>query len=671
MTEKEDSISTFIRERKNGMPYIKDSNILDVKVNKYVKYSDVRIYNYNDEYYITYDLMYIKYVLSYLSSQGFSWNRNSGDFIELWKYVDTNSEDGKPLEILSMDEPDVENARQVKAYKLTQRPDWLTPELSPDDVSHRLSNYYRYDLKRVFFYSDKGIIYVYYHTDYEPELKFHLDKAGFELEDTVRFKFDIERKENVSIRRMRDISNANLDYMKVLPSHRERVSELIEEKGFKWGDEIPYIVKIEKEYDVVYTPSEEGDILLHTLIVPQDVSDDISVKLYESGEFNSKTLNHYNSGNLEAIQPDEMKEINELIVEHISSHVRKISSAKSYDHWFLTSKDRVDKKFTVYDTLSNPLIDSSLTYNNSLNEISAVLGVEAAYSYFIKALKDLNESGGNYIDPRHILLIADFIFSRGKPNGVLFAGLSRQPIGHIALITVERAMEVLRKLAFTKSTENVNSVSVAISTGQIGPLGTGGFIFSDDPKTQRQILNFNKNIDNIRLDQDEMSDVIKELNKETFGGYEPEKLIPELPSKYETGKKYDYFNELFEDVVNETEVGEEYGLKDYPVIILPLPTFNIAPMGRPDTVSDLLVGDVQPLIKKTVIKNVRKAVTIDPSKTKKSRRMKKPLSPTKATSSTSTGTLPKLNVDDVLTVETKQDIINVNPYDIDAFEKGI
>lgn len=681
-TQKEESLSTFIRERKNGMPFIKDSNILDVKVNKYVKYSDIRLYDYKGAYYITYDLKYIKYVLSYLKNQGFSWNRNSEDSIMLWKYVDTNSQDGKPIEVLSYEDPDVETARQVKAYKLTQMPNWLTPELSPDDLSHRLSNYYKYDLKRVFVYSDKDNIYIYYHPDYKAELVFHLHKSGFELGDAVRFKFNVERTENVSIRRMRDISNANLDYMKVDPRYRERVSELIEEKGLEWGNEIPYTVKIEKGYNVVYTPSEKGNIELYPLVIPQDVNDDISVKLEESGELDNESLDHYRKGNFDAIHEDEMRELNNLIADHISSHIRKKSSANPYDHWFLTSKDRADKKFSVYDTLSNPLIDTTLTYNNSLNELSAVLGVEAAYSYFIKALKDLNESGGNYIDPRHILLIADFIFSRGKPNGVLFAGLSRQPIGHIALITVERAMEVLRKLAFTKSTENVNSVSVAISTGQIGPLGTGGFIFSDDPKTQRQILNFNKNIDNIRLDQDEMSDAIKDLNKEAFGGYEPDKLIPELPSKYETGKTYDYFNDLFGDVIAETEVGDEYGIKAYPMSILPLPPFEIKHMNMPDAVSELLIGEVQPLIKKSVIKEVRKAVVVDPSKTKK--RKKKALSPAKgstgpstkpeikpATTPSTTGALPVLNMEVVLTPDVKPDVMNVEAYDIEAFEKGI
>lgn len=669
-----ESVSTFIRERKSGLPYIKDQNILEIKTNKYVKYAGVRIY----QGYIYFDKKYIKYVLLHLKKHGFIWDMKRST--KLWRKIEYV--DSKPVEVL--DSNPIPDGHEVTAYLLIKVPSWYDDDITSDDLSYRLNNYYDFDVKRVFFYVYDHKTYIYYHPRFESELMYHLGKAGYSLGGSVQFKYDIRDDDEIIVTRIRDEDEMNTDYLKLNPKYTDRVRIALADRGYDYGDNVPYTIRVDTEHNVTYQPSDEGQIPFYILEIPTEVRDNIIKKLEESDEFDNDVVEAYRSGKFDNIDEDMIEDVNNAILERINEHFRKATSAQYYDHWFLTSKDQEDKRFNIYDTLSNPYVDPTRTYNNDMKDIAAVLGVEAAYSYFIKAMKDLNEASGNYIDSRHILLIADFIFSRGRPNGVLFAGLSRQPIGHLSLITVERAMEVLRKLAFTKSTEGINTAAVAISTGQNVPIGSGMFRYVDDPSMQRKILKFNNKTDDIRLTQDEMSDVIKKMKQEQFGSYEPEKLVADLPGKYAMGKTYKHFADLFNDVMKDRD--EFLGMSDqYIVKILPVPSFNIPPMRAPDKVATLLTETIELVQKEEVVAPKTRTVSLAPKKKPLRRAVKKPVSPGGPASPTpappkpaspsiveAESELPSLDMSMVLApADILPDEMTVSSIDISKFESGL
>lgn len=126
----------------------------------------------------------------------------------------------------------------------------------------------------------------------------------------------------------------------------------------------------------------------------------------------------------------------------------------------------------LYDLFARDDIDKTRTISNNIFDIASILGIEAARTYFIKELNDVIENSDGYVNPRVLTFIADFMFNRGVPLGLTYTGISRQPIGHLSLSTIERAMKVFRDSAAFGRSESVATTSAAIVTGQTPFLGT-------------------------------------------------------------------------------------------------------------------------------------------------------------------------------------------------------
>jgi len=102
---------------------------------------------------------------------------------------------------------------------------------------------------------------------------------------------------------------------------------------------------------------------------------------------------------------------------------------------------------TLRTLLAHPNIDSTRTYCNNVHEINKVLGIEAARSFLIKEFSDVIGYEGAYINPRHIVLLVDFMVSLGQVNGITFTGISRQPIGALEKASFEQAMDTFKEAA--------------------------------------------------------------------------------------------------------------------------------------------------------------------------------------------------------------------------------
>jgi hypothetical protein len=81
----------------------------------------------------------------------------------------------------------------------------------------------------------------------------------------------------------------------------------------------------------------------------------------------------------------------------------------------------------------------------------------------------------SYVHPANLMIIAEFITSRGEPNGATYTGISRQPAGHLSLATLERAGKVFTQSAFCTSKEDIRNVSASIVVGTRMAIGDGMF----------------------------------------------------------------------------------------------------------------------------------------------------------------------------------------------------
>ena len=123
--------------------------------------------------------------------------------------------------------------------------------------------------------------------------------------------------------------------------------------------------------------------------------------------------------------------------------------------------------------LALPQIDKTRTTCNNMFTIYNTFGIEAARKLIINSLMEVTEK--SYVHPANIMIIAEFITSRGEPNGATYTGISRQPGGHLSLATLERAGKVFTQSAFCTSKEDIRNVSASISVGARMAIGDGMF----------------------------------------------------------------------------------------------------------------------------------------------------------------------------------------------------
>lgn len=125
--------------------------------------------------------------------------------------------------------------------------------------------------------------------------------------------------------------------------------------------------------------------------------------------------------------------------------------------------------------LAHPLIDSRLATCTNVHKMAQYLGIEAARFVFIRELNDTINATGANIHPIHLQYYGDFVTTLDKPLGATFAGISRQPIGHFALASVQQSGNVFKRSATIGQKESANNVSASVATGKRMAMGTGAF----------------------------------------------------------------------------------------------------------------------------------------------------------------------------------------------------
>ncbi len=124
------------------------------------------------------------------------------------------------------------------------------------------------------------------------------------------------------------------------------------------------------------------------------------------------------------------------------------------------------------ELFSHPDVDATRTFSNNVHEIREALGVEAARTFLIKEFTDVI-AGEGYINPRHIVLLVDFMCSLGNVYGVTSTGVSRQPIGALEKASFEKGMKYLKEGAVFGEISSVAGTSASVFVGKRALIGTG------------------------------------------------------------------------------------------------------------------------------------------------------------------------------------------------------
>nr|QBK91971.1 MAG: RNA polymerase domain protein [Pithovirus LCPAC304] len=201
------------------------------------------------------------------------------------------------------------------------------------------------------------------------------------------------------------------------------------------------------------------------------------------------------------------------------------------NYMFLTTKGS-----SIVGLMEKAEVDPYYTYCNNIHLMALTLGVEAARQFFIKDLYDTITNQGGYVNPRNILLLADFLFRHGSFLGTNYTGMSAGTMGYFSLATFERSLQTLKKAAVFSQTETLEGVSAAIAVGKPVAIGTGFFEILSKPIFQT--------LQEEEEEKEEQMDLARQLEQLMMTGGEEGPSCPlGIGQAFELGQAFDTVGE--------------------------------------------------------------------------------------------------------------------------------
>jgi DNA-directed RNA polymerase beta' subunit len=170
--------------------------------------------------------------------------------------------------------------------------------------------------------------------------------------------------------------------------------------------------------------------------------------------------------------------------------------------------------------LAHDLVDPVHTITNNVFEIYGTLGIEATRNFLISELIEVISADGSiYIDPRHIILLVEFMTNQGIPLPVTYMGISRQQPGFITKTTFERATDEVLTAALYGDLERNRGASFGVMTGQRGKFGTGLVEVRPSAQLEREMKAYQERlaVQKEDIDGEDISDAIEDLDNADYG----------------------------------------------------------------------------------------------------------------------------------------------------------
>ena len=197
------------------------------------------------------------------------------------------------------------------------------------------------------------------------------------------------------------------------------------------------------------------------------------IKLFEDNEKNSDMLTDLKALESTILDNLVIKGVDKLLkVELLMNDYQKYDPLtkvfnKSFE-WYLDTDGT-----NLADVLGNPFVDAARTVSNDVNEVYALLGIEAArqclYNELYSVIKDAEAS----VNFRHLSILVDTMTNKGSLMSIDRHGINKGDIGPLAKCSFEEVNDVLVKAGVFTEVDRINGVSANIILGQIAPCGTG------------------------------------------------------------------------------------------------------------------------------------------------------------------------------------------------------
>lgn len=405
-------------------------------------------------------------------------------------------------------------------YYLTINNKNLKQSLSYDNVKSKVLTLKdiinTFNLYKIDYKDSEGI---FYNTETKKYFKFDKNEFSFTISNEKLFKRNITKKniidafnklnircENINTKFYIIINNEFTEYIKdqiVGPieiinykikkaenKHEEYIKNILDGivKNIKNYIDVDYIKKINEEFvndelrnEVVLKKlKEDGKLYLRKILNissteelnKEDSKEEIELK----NLLNSESIKDETYGKIlkfgESLNVS--KEDNNLYLKSRFFVLRlDILQTKDKDlqRGDITQKIKKEKeqslgKSKVFDKIMSelPFIDKTLSYSSDVNDNYRYFGIEAARNFTLLTIFNLIKGNGDYLNARHISLLADFMFLHGIVTKISSVAIVAQKVGFMEKISIGSIRETLQKCSGKE--DLVSDISSCIMIGK-------------------------------------------------------------------------------------------------------------------------------------------------------------------------------------------------------------
>ena len=153
----------------------------------------------------------------------------------------------------------------------------------------------------------------------------------------------------------------------------------------------------------------------------------------------------------------------------IDSNTKYIDGSYSSENEWILDTDGIN----MIEIFSQEGVDYTRTYSNDVIEINDILGIEASRNTLIKEIIDVIEASAQYVNSRHVSLLAENMTHTGHLMSVDRFGINRSNKGPLAKCSFEETPGILLQASLFGDYDTLSGVSANIMVGQIPDCGTG------------------------------------------------------------------------------------------------------------------------------------------------------------------------------------------------------
>jgi hypothetical protein len=180
--------------------------------------------------------------------------------------------------------------------------------------------------------------------------------------------------------------------------------------------------------------------------------------------------------------------------------------------WYLETNGSSLAKVLAMD-----IVNSNITFCTDVTEIYEVFGIQTARDYLLDEYIHILSSDA-YMDPRHLILLADVMANLGLLAAVTSTGVSRQKIGPLTRSAFEKPVDHFLRAAGFGEGEVVRGVAASVFVGTRAHIGQNAFLVPVEEEGEQE-----------DEEEKEMGSLLPPPSTLTFEEV-PEDVLPPKPS---------------------------------------------------------------------------------------------------------------------------------------------